>query len=209
VDFTVEELSAVVEEAHRLGRKVSAHCDGAQGIKNAVEAGIDTIEHGLYLDDEVIERMLKQRTALVPTLSGRTYITEFEEQRGDAEFGGMVRKIELEPNIKSFQMAHKAGVLVGTGTDTCGEIVQELELFVKYGMTPLQAIKAATGNAAQICGLESEVGTVEVAKAADFVILTNDPSKDVGALRNPDAVFQGGKRVSLGEFYRYENHFIN
>ncbi len=209
VDFTVEELTAVVEEAHRLNRKVSAHCDGAEGIKNAVAAGIDTIEHGLYLDDEVIDHMLKQKTALVPTLSGRTYITEFEESRGDAAFGKKVREIELEPNIRSFQMAHKAGIKVGTGTDTCGEMVQELELFVRFGMNPLQAIRAATGIASEICGLQSEIGTLEEGKIADFIILSQDPLKDITALRKLDAVFQAGSRVSMEQFYRYENQFID
>lgn len=153
--FTDEEARAIVDEAHRLGMRVAAHAQGTAGIKRALRAGVDTIEHGFYLDAEAIELFLKRNATLVPTFAIIHQICEHGAAFGVPQGSIDKAKRAREAHVKSFQAALKAGVRVATGTDFMGgdhnrfrEAGMELELMVKAGATPLQALQAATSNAA-------------------------------------------------------------
>ena len=194
-------LEAAVRTAHEAGLKIAAHCHGYEGSLQAVEAGIDSIEHGTYMDEETCRLMAQRGTYFVPTMStwdarerlGRLYEMT-EPQRADL----MDRK---ENSIASFKRALAAGVRIAAGTDAGGSparhgfIARELELMVDSGMTPKAALESATRLAAELMGIQDLAGTIEVGKQADMVLIDGDPHSEVGALRNVWGVFQAGRRV--------------
>ena len=203
--YTVEEIRAIVEEAHNAGVKAATHAHGTQGIKNALLAGIDTIEHGIFLDDETIEMMIKQNTYLVPTLAIVDAIARKGPKAGVPEIHVRKAHTLLEGHLKSFEAACKAGVKVGLGTDylsdpmtPMGENAVELELYVKFGRSPMEAIVSATMINSEVLGLDDKIGTLEVGKFADLIIVKGDPLKDIGILRDKNnilAVYKGGSKV--------------
>ena len=196
-----EALDVAVRAAHEAGLKIAAHCHGYEGSRQAVEAGIDSIEHGTWVDEGTVELMAQKGTYLVPTMSTWDTRLRLGEQQGmtRVEMSGFLDR--KENSIASFRRALKAGVKVAVGTDAGGSparhgfIAREIELMAENGMSPVQAIRSATGEAARLLGIDDQVGTVEVGKRADLVLIDGDPHSDPAALRNVWAVFQGGRRV--------------
>lgn len=197
VEYTLEELKAGVEEAHKRGRKVAAHAYATQSIKNSVEAGMDTIEHGVYLNEELVEMMDRKGCQYVPTLSAMAHRThpEYYEIAGTRELAVMLKKKVVGPHRESFQMAAAAGIEIGAGTDSPGDMVTEMSMMVEYGFTPMEAIQAATGKAARICDREKDIGTLEAGKFADLLVVGGDPLADVTAMRQVRKVIKEGRLV--------------
>jgi len=200
--FTLEELKAAAEEAHMAGRKIAAHAHGAQGIKNAILAGIDSIEHASLIDDEGI-RLARERGAyLVMDIYNDDYILgkaiEFGLPQENVDKEKMVGRLQRE----SFARAVKAGVKMAFGTDAGvyphGDNARQFFYMVKFGMTPAQAIRAATSSAADLIGRAKDVGTLEPGKFADVIAVSADPLQDVRALENVGFVMKGGVVVKDG-----------
>jgi imidazolonepropionase-like amidohydrolase len=201
--FSPAELDVIVAEAaYRRGIKVMAHAQGAQGIKNALRAGVHSIEHGIYLDDEAIELMLKGGTFLVPTLLAPIAVLEAGEKGGMPEHAIRKANEVMEAHSDSVSRAHKAGVKIAMGTDAGvmphGTNLRELGLMVNIGMTPMEAIVATTKTAAQCLGWEDQIGTLQAGKLADIVITKTDPLNDIRSMENVDniiLVMKDGKIV--------------
>jgi imidazolonepropionase-like amidohydrolase len=197
--FTLEEMKAIVADAHRLGRKVAAHAHGAQGIRWASEAGVDSIEHGSYIDDAAIAEMKKNGTYLVPTLYLMDWFFDNAEKIGTPP-ELIAKGHEVMPAArKNVARAFAAGVKVGFGTDAAvyphGLNAHEFAVMVKLGLTPLQAIQAATVNDADLLGWSDKVGTLEPGKWADIVAVDGDPLADVTTLERVKFVMKGGEVV--------------
>ncbi len=199
VELTVDEMGAAIEVAHARGRIVGGHIGAAAGAKAAVEAGIDCVEHGYFLDEEVIALMVLKGTYYVPTLTVTQLPPERYEAAGHAAFfvENIARSAEL--HRRSFKMALDAGVRIASGEDL--ETIlpyahDEIELLIRNGMTPYQALVAATRTPATICGVEDRLGTVEQGKIADLVVLPHDPLEDITAIRTPLVVLKDGRLVA-------------
>jgi imidazolonepropionase-like amidohydrolase len=196
-----DELAALVTEADAAGIPVMAHAQAAEGIKNAVRAGIRSIEHGIYLDDEAIELMLDRGTWLVPTLVAPRGVIE-AAAAGAAIPAASLEKAHAVVDIhrQSFSRAVAAGVRVAMGTDSGvtphGENLRELALMVEAGMTPSQALVASTSSAAELLGVADELGAIEVGKLADIVVVEGDPFEFDDLARRVQTVYRDGRRVS-------------
>jgi len=199
--FSDAELEAIVSEAHALGRKVAAHAHGTDGIKAAVRAGVDSIEHGSILDDEAVRLMKEHGTWLVPTLlAGET--VEARAKAGGVPAWAAAKALAVRPLMTgSFARAVKAGVKIAFGTDSGvsahGDNAREFVLMVGGGMTPAAAIRAATRDAATLLGVGADRGTLEPGRRADFIAVAGDPLTDVTLLSRPEAVWQDGRAVRL------------
>jgi imidazolonepropionase-like amidohydrolase len=197
--YTLEEMKAIVADAHRLGRKVAAHAHGAEGIRWAAEAGVDSIEHGSYIDDAGIAAMKEHGTYLVPTLYLGDWMFENAEQTHMPP-PLMAKAKEVIPAArKNIAHAFSSGVKVAFGTDAAvyphGLNAHEFAVMVKLGLTPLQAIQAATVNAADLFGWTGKVGTLEPGAWADIIAVDGDPVKDVTTLERVKFVMKGGEVV--------------
>ncbi|WP_208559582.1 metal-dependent hydrolase family protein [Marinilactibacillus kalidii] len=191
--FSLEELNVIVEEAaFRKGVRVMAHAQGAEGIKQAVKAGIHSIEHGIFLDDEAIEMMKEQGTFLVPTLLAPVAVLELAEASGMPESSVQKAREAIEAHKQSFAAAYKAGVKIAMGTDAGvmphGTNLRELALMTEGGMTPMEAIVATTKTAAECLGWESDLGTLETGKLADLVVIKGNPLDDIARLSNVETI---------------------
>ena len=203
--LTVEEMTACVEEAHKAGLTVAAHVEGREGAANAIESGVDSIEHGHGLDDVLLERMAEAQVALVPTIACDRAITRLGPQAGIPQF--IVEDCaRLAPSLEqALRRAIEIGVPIVAGNDGGaplthpGDIVDELEIYVEMGMTPVQALASATTAAAELFGL-SDVGLVEPGQRADLLVVDGDPVESVGALRDPELVIAGGRVVWPGHY---------
>ncbi|MBN8654779.1 MAG: amidohydrolase family protein [Anaerolineae bacterium] len=201
--FSPEELEVIVREAsYRREVKVMSHAQGAEGVKNAIRAGVHSIEHGIFLDEEAIELMLKHGTYLVPTLLAPLAVLEAGEKGGMPEYGIRKSREVIEIHSDSISRAHKAGVRIAMGTDAGvmphGTNLRELGLMNKIGMTPMQTIVSTTKTAAECLGWGDKVGTIEAGKLADIILLKTDPLKDIRSLENIDnipLVMKDGKVV--------------
>jgi imidazolonepropionase-like amidohydrolase len=198
--YTLEEIRAVVDEAHRMGRLVAAHAQATQGIKNGVLAGVDSIEHGIYLDEEACELMRERNTALVPTLAYFYRIATLGEGLGSPAYAVRKAKEVVEAHMKSFALAMRMGLRIGMGTDfegsplfPHGENGMELELMVQGGMSAGDVIVAATATNAAILGIEKKVGTIATGKIADLIAVPRNPLKEINLLRRVEFVMQGGR----------------
>ena len=195
--YTLEEMKAIVAEAHRLGRKVAAHAHGAEGVRWASIAGVDSIEHGHLMDSESIATLKKNGTYLVPTLYLMDWNRENLAKRNAPDY--VVKKMQLVMGHGESIMkeAFAAGLKVGLGTDAAvyphGLNAHELGVYVRLGMTPLQAIQTATINDADLLGWSSKVGTIEAGKWADIIAVDGDPLKDVTTLEHVKFVMKGGE----------------
>ena len=197
--YTLEEMKAIVADAHRLGRKVAAHAHGAQGILWASQAGVDSIEHGSYIDDAAIAEMKKNGTYLVPTLYlADWFLANAEQLHVPAEYIAKGRAA-MSAARKNVGHAFSSGVKVGFGTDAAvyphGLNAHEFAVMVKLGLTPLQAIQSATVNDADLLGWSDKIGTIEPGKWADLIAVDGDPLQDVTMLERVKFVMKGGDVV--------------
>lgn len=194
--FTFEELKAAADTAHMGGRKIAAHAHGTEGIKNAIRAGIDSIEHASLIDDEGIRLAKEHGTYLVMDIYNDDYILNEAPKWGlpteNLDKERMVGRLQRE----NFRKAFQAGVKMAFGTDAGvyphGDNAKQFFYMVKYGMTPAQAIRAATSSAADLIGRAKDVGTVEAGKYADIIAVNADPLADVRAMERIDFVMKGG-----------------
>ena len=204
--MTVEEARAVVEEAANVNTIVATHAQGTQGIKNGIEAGVKTIEHGIFLDDECIEMMLKKDVILVPTLSVISNLARVGHEHGVPEYGVRKARETSKIHFKNVRKAVAAGVIVAAGADFLGpEMCRhgnnaiELGLLVETGLTPMEAIVAGTRNSGLALGPRgADLGTLEEGKFADLLIVKGDPLKDIQVLQEPErikVVMKGGEVV--------------
>src|SRR5229473_2118228 len=194
--YTLEEMKAIVADAHRLGRKVAAHAHGAEGVRWASEAGVDSIEHGHFMDDAAIATMKKNGTYLVPTLFLGEYMEKNLKDSGVPEFSKQKMRDVAAAAPVNVKKAFAAGVKVAFGTDAAvyphGLNAGEFHVYVKLGMTPLAAIQTATINAADLLGSKYLVGAMEPGKWADVIAVDGDPTKDVTILEHIKFVMKGG-----------------
>ena len=199
--LTVEEISVAVYEAAAQGKRCMAHAQGTQGIKNALRAGVASIEHGIYLDDEAIDLMREKNAYLVPTLIAPIWVAEFAQRHPGSISPFMVEKsyAVMDAHKQSFRRAVEAGISIAMGTDAGvgahGENARELHLMVENGMTPLQAVTASTQSAARLLHLDKQLGTLEVGKLADVILVDGQVHQDIQKLVNPanvKLVLKGG-----------------
>lgn len=196
--FTDEELKAIVETAHALGRKVAAHAHGTDGVNAALRAGVDSIEHGSFLDEESIRLFKETGAYYVPTLfAGATVVAMANDPDFPAPPAVKVKAMKAGPvMIDALRRAHAAGVKIAFGTD-CGvgphgQNAKEFALMAQAGMSAEECIKAATTSAADLLGLADEIGSLEAGKAADIIAVSADPRSDIRALENVAFVMKGG-----------------
>lgn len=202
--FTPDEIAVMVQEAAAAGKTCAAHAQGREGIMNAVRAGVASIEHGIYVDDEIIDEMKKRGTFLVPTLSAPRWVLRFAETAPGTMLPQAVRKTRevLEHHDANIARAIAAGVRVAMGTDSGvghhGSNTEELRLMVGAGMTPMQAIEASTRVAAECIGTSADVGTLEPGKYGDLLVVDGDPLADISVLEHGAklaVILQGGMVV--------------
>ncbi len=197
--YTLEEMQAIADEAHKLGRKVAAHAHGTSGIRDAIKAGIDSIEHASLVDDEGIRLAKEHGTVFVMDIYDDDYIL----QEG-VKVGFLPESLEKERHLgqlqrDNFAKAFKAGVTMAFGTDAGvyphGDNAKQFFYMVKYGMTPMQAIQAATVNAAKLMNWQDKVGSLKPGHFADLIAVAKDPLADVTVLTKVDFVMKGGEVV--------------
>jgi imidazolonepropionase-like amidohydrolase len=195
--YTFDELKAAAETAHMAGRKIAAHAHGTQGIKNAILAGIDSIEHASLIDDEGIKLAKEHGTYLVMDIYNDDYILNEAAKFGLPEENLAKERMVGRVQRENFEKAVKAGAKMAFGTDAGvyphGDNAKQFFYMVKYGMTPAQAIRTATANSADLIGRSADVGTIEAGKFADIIAVQADPLADVRALEHVDFVMKGGK----------------
>lgn len=195
VNFTDEEMKALVDESHRLGRRVAAHAMGREGIEASLRAGADSIEHGYGLDEEMMDRMVKQGTYWCPTIYVGAYVAE-----GRAAAGAPIWLTMRDLEAKAFGIAVRKGVRIAYGTDAGGYAwtenqAKEFAYMVRYGMTPMQAIQSATTVAAELLERPNDMGAIEVGKYADIIAVAGDPLRDITELERVRFVMKGGEVV--------------
>lgn len=198
--FRDDEIRAAVDEAHRAGRPVASHAHGAEGVKNAIRAGVDSIEHGTYLDEEAVELLLEHDTFLVPTVTRFLGILDRPEAaaRVGEERYAHARAV-ADACIASFRMAVAAGVKIAMGTDMHGgEFLDELYYMNKYGLSPEETLKTATTSAAELMGISDEVGAIRSGLRADLVVVDGDPYDFKDMRERVAFVYQDGRLVFTG-----------
>ncbi|HKR84599.1 MAG TPA: amidohydrolase family protein [Terriglobales bacterium] len=190
--FTVEELRAIVDEAHRQHHKVASHAMALTGVHNSLQAGVDSIEHGNYIAEEDLKTMAQRGAYYVPTIYVGVYVAQ-----GRASEGAPVWQQMITIHEDTFRRAMKAGVKIVFGTDAGGfdwkeNPAQEFKYMVDWGMSPADAIRSSTVTASELMGMQNQIGTIEVGKLADIIAVPGDPLKDISALEKVDFVMKGG-----------------
>lgn len=195
--LTQEEMNAIVEEAHRLRKKVAAHAHGAEGARVAIRAGVDSIEHGSFLDEEVLRLMKERGTWLVPTLLAGEYVAGKAVVRQYPPEIAAKAKAAVAVRADMFRKAVKMGVKIAFGTDSAvsphGVNAQEFALMVDLGMPPAAALRAATSGSAELLGLAKTIGTLEPGKEADVIAVPGDPLADIKVMEKVKFVMKGGE----------------
>ncbi len=200
--LTYEEMKAGIEEAHKAGRKAAAHAQGTEGIKNAIRAGVDSVEHGIFLDDEAISMMIDKGVYLVPTLSAGYLIAEEGENSGIPSYALEKAKRVMDAYYRSFQTAYERGVKIAFGTDAGtplnfhGPVTLEMKLMIRHGMRVWDAISSATLVASELLGMEKVIGTIEPGKFADIVIFDENPLDNIDTFTTPYLVIKDGEIYS-------------
>jgi imidazolonepropionase-like amidohydrolase len=195
--YTFQEMQALIDEAHMASRKVAVHAHGAEGIKSAIRAGVDTVEHASLIDDEGLQLAKKAGIYLSMDIYNSEYTQAEGPKRGELEeFLRKDREI-AQAQRENFRKAVKIGVKLTFGTDAGvyphGDNAKQLAYMVRYGMTPLQAIQAATLNGADALGLKEQTGVLATGLAADIIAVKRDPLEDISALEQVDFVMKGGQ----------------
>ena len=195
--FSEEEIRAVVETAKDYGFSVAAHAHGAEGMKRAIRAGVDSIEHGTLMDEEVMALMKQHGTYYVPTIIAGKWVAEKAEQEGFFPDAVRPKAAAIGPKIQAtFARAYQSGVKIAFGTDSGvsphGHNAKEFAYMVEAGMPPLEAIRSATLEAARLLGQEDRLGTLEAGKLADVVAVPDDPSRDISSLQRVSFVMKDG-----------------
>lgn len=202
--MTLEELRSAVEEAGRAGRKVAAHAHGAAGMKNAINAGVHSIEHATLMDEEAVDLMQSHGVYMVPTLSALATTAACRRGCGIPDSALEKARAMTKRHQASFRQAHRRGLLIAMGTDAGtpfnahGDNAQELDRMVAYGMSPMEAILAATSAAARLIGIEDQVGTLAPGKEADLLLVEGNPLRKIELLRDRSrviGVMQAGRFV--------------
>jgi imidazolonepropionase-like amidohydrolase len=194
VEMSPDELAAIVDEAHRRHARVAAHTNGVAAAKAVIEAGVDTMEHGVFdPDPALLDAMVQRNISLIPTLLIFRWVAEDGAAAGIFAAGVEAAKRLLEVQLRLVAAAHESGVTIAVGSDNGGfmpidENTRELELLMDAGLSFAETLAAATRNGARACGLEAEVGTIEPGKRADLIILNDDPAADVSILRRPGGI---------------------
>lgn len=203
--MTLEELRAAVDEAARAGRKVAAHAHGSSGMKNAIRAGVHSIEHATLMDEEAAGLMNQHGVYMVPTLSALATTAACRRGCGIPDSARDKAKAMTKRHQASFKQAHRRGLLIAMGTDAGtpfnyhGDNAQELERMVAFGMSPMEAILASTSSAARLIGIQDQVGTIERGKAADLILIDGNPLRKIDLLRDRSrilGVMRTGKFVA-------------
>jgi imidazolonepropionase-like amidohydrolase len=204
--LTVEEMKAAIDVAHEMGKKAMAHSHGARSTKNAILAGIDSIEHGTLIDQECIELMLERNVFLVPTLMPACRLLEHGVEGGIPRYLIDRTRMIMDQKVPRLQKAKAQGVKVAFGTD-CGmpyfyhgQNALEFEKMVDAGFTPLEALRSATAVGAECLGLQNQLGTLEPGKLASLLVLDGDPAKDIRILQDPTKI-----RLIINEGAVYKN----
>ncbi len=198
--LTPAEMTALVDESHRLRKKVAVHCHGDQAAREAIEAGVDSIEHGSFMKPETLTMMKKKGTFLTPTLMASEWIMGKLDNYPPA----LQAKAKAATAARSemFRNAIKMGIKISFGTDAAvfphGQNAKEFKLMVDLGMTPIDALKSATGNDAELLGIGQKVGTLEKGKLADIIAMPGDPTSDITATERVSFVMRQGKIIRQG-----------
>jgi len=197
--YSPAEMSALVEEAHRQGRKIAAHAHGAQAIIDAAKAGVDSIEHGSLIDDEGVRTMKEHGTYLVADIYNDDFILGLGKQYGFTDEMLEKERMVGQQQREGFRKAAQAGVKIAFGTDAGvyphGGNAKQFAYMVKYGLTPMQAIQSATVNAADLLGWSDQVGSLEPGRFADLIAVEGNPLKDVTTLEHVKFVMKGGQVI--------------
>ncbi|MBI2380808.1 MAG: amidohydrolase family protein [Gammaproteobacteria bacterium] len=196
--FMDDEVQAIVDTAKDYGMVVAVHAHGAEGMKRAIRAGVDSVEHGTYMDDEAIKLMKQHKTWYVPTISAGKFVGEKAKIPGYYPEIVRPKAAAIGPQIQAtFAKAYKAGIKIAFGTDAAvyphGGNAKEFGYMVEAGMPPLEAIRSATRNAAQLLHIEADAGSIAAGKWADLVAVDSDPLADIHVLESPRFVMKGGK----------------
>ena len=192
--LTFEEMKAGIEEAHKAGKRTATHAMGSQGILAALHAGIDSIEHGIYLTDEIISFMTEHPVYYIPTIAAMYHISTMGVEAGIPDWAVKKNNIVAPVHRESIKKAHAAGVTFAMGTDAGtpfnhhGKNLMEIPLLVRHGLSPMEALVAATGTASRVLGMEHRIGTVEPGKTADLVLVKDNPLDDIHIFNTPDAI---------------------
>jgi len=195
--YNFEEIKAAVDTAHGLGKRIAVHSYGPGGARDAVRAGADSVEHATDMDDETIAEMVRRKTFYVPTIDHNRYYAEYRDQFGYGPEVAERLKAYVGRNLETARRAYKAGVRFAMGSDAVftmfGQNTRELGWFVKAGMTPAQALEAATTNGAALLGMEKSLGAVLPGYYADIVAVEGDPLADINVvINNVRWVMKGG-----------------
>ena len=199
--FSVDEMKVMIEEAHKAGRKTATHAQSLQGIKNALYAGIDSIEHGCFLDEECLELMKEQNTFLVPTLCAPQCIIDKGVENGVAKYMVDTTMKVKDAHVESVKKAYEKGIQIALGTDAGtpfnyhNNTAYEMELLARLNISNMDILKIATINSARCVGVEKDYGSIEVGKHADLVCLNENPLENISNVRKINRVIQSGKIV--------------
>ena len=197
MEFSEEELRAGTEEAHKRHRKVMVHAMSDESIIASIKVGVDCIEHGVLMSDSTLDLMERKGTYFVPTLSGVYKVFEREKAAGNYEFAELLMTEVVQKHQEVVSKAIQREILIGTGSDTLGSVYEEIQFLIKLGLSRAEALAAATINGAKILGLENEIGTIEVGKRADIVLLEANPLESSDAYKQIRDVIFAGRRLSL------------